>query len=127
MRSLTLIFCLFFASSLYAAEPIKWSDNYAKTYYKSIEENKPIVVFLTMDGCPPCNYMKGTTFKDSTVIQKMKDFLPLKLKYRQNSEVSLFKPSGFPTIVVVKNKKMVFRKAGAITPANFGRILDKYK
>jgi len=61
-------FILFFSLSLaLAAAPIQWYGDYAEAYARAQEAHKPLMLFLTREGCKSCAYMREKVLTDKAV------------------------------------------------------------
>jgi len=59
---------LFFSLSMtLAAAQIQWYGDYAKAYAQAHESHKPLMLFLTREGCKSCAYMREHVFTDKAV------------------------------------------------------------
>ncbi|MDF1878884.1 thioredoxin fold domain-containing protein [Sulfurimonas sp. SAG-AH-194-C20] len=85
-----LILLLILATSLFAK--VEWSDMF-DAYDDAATQNKIVMVMLSREGCPGCEYMKTVVFEDATVSKLLKknfisveldvstDFVPQNLEY----------------------------------------------
>jgi uncharacterized protein YyaL (SSP411 family) len=110
MRYILFILSILFISPLFA-QNVLWEKDLDKAFDKSINSNKPMLVYLTMDNCIYCNQMRDITWKDARILRLMKNFIPLKLKYEeQPDKVKIFNPRGFPTTFIIKPRTQDGRK-----------------
>ena len=95
------------------------------TYEEALAEaktnNKIVMLFLTQDGCPTCNYMKHKVFKDKEVEKKLSDdFIVVELDIHADKIPVKFKYIGTPTFYFVdKNKKVIDGVSGGMRTKDF--------
>jgi thioredoxin-related protein len=46
---------------------IKWAKNYESALSQATKEKKNVMVMLSKEGCPACEYMEGVVFEESAI------------------------------------------------------------
>jgi thioredoxin-related protein len=97
------------AATLAAKEPtkpntgLKWAPDLATAWETARDRQRPLLIFVTMDGCLHCQKMKQTTLRDKDVQRDVQDeFVPVTLNAKD--EPKLIKKLGltlFPAVVVI--------------------------
>lgn len=92
-----------------AAEPakdngLKWSSDLNTAWQVASEQQRPLLVFITMDGCAYCQKMKQTTLRDKAVQGDLKSgFVPVALNVKDEPEfIKLLRIHTFPTMVIIQ-------------------------
>jgi len=124
MRNLALTI-FFLATSLVAN--INWLDDYDNALDLAEKKQEKILVMLSRENCPACQYMNGVVFKDKKVSQYInenfialhldvdRDFLPDELTY-----------IGTPTFYFLEPNAIVLSKIrGAFNIKDFSNILQR--
>ncbi len=122
-------------------EKIQWLT-FEEAMAKSAQDNKPIFVDVYTDWCGWCKKMDKNTFQTDEVIeyvaqnyhavkldaesQDATSFDGQKLTYRQLSG-GVFKVTGYPSIVLINNKKQVAVAPGYRAKKDFIKMLEKFK
>lgn len=146
-----LIYLVLFSSQL------TWGQ--LKTYtfeeLSTVEENKPIVVFLYTDWCKYCKVMENVTFKNEAIIEKLNEaFYFVTFNGEQEAAVTFqnhtfkYKSTGkktgvhelaealgtyeskiaYPTTVILNTEKeIVFQYPYVLRPKAFLKILNSIK
>lgn len=87
MKKIFLLLSLI--SSLLMAE-LEWAPSYDKALEKASKEGKLVMVMLSQEGCPACEYMKDIVFEEDSVTEEMKmGFIPVYIDIHND-----FVPSG---------------------------------
>lgn len=122
-------------------EKIEWLT-FEEAMKKSAEDNKPIFVDVYTDWCGWCKKMDKNTFQTDEVVEYVSQnyhavkidaesedatsFDGQKLTYRQLSG-GVFKITGYPSIVLINNKKEVAVAPGYRDKSDFLKMLEKFK
>lgn len=89
MKKIVLLIMIL-VSSVFAQT--QWSDMF-DAFDEAAAQKKPVMIMLSMKGCPGCEYMKGVVFEDKAVAESIKknfiaveldvhvDFIPEELEY----------------------------------------------
>ncbi len=82
---------------------IKWLDHYGTARRTSDKLERPVMLFLTMDGCLHCVRMQHDAFQDTRVIHDVeKSFVPAMVKIKGESRLANdLKVTVFPTTVFI--------------------------
>jgi thiol-disulfide isomerase/thioredoxin len=81
---------------------ISWLEDYDEALAEARLADKLVLIDFYADWCPPCQEMERTTFADAAVLQRMADFVPLKIDFDQHQElVARYGVTGLPTTLVV--------------------------
>ena len=101
---------------------LQWKTDYTKAHQQRISENRPMLVFITMDGCHFCERMMKTTYADSEVARQIQsDFVPTYIDgERQNELARQFRVRVFPTTyLIAADNRVVDRIEGYISADDF--------
>jgi thioredoxin-related protein len=107
-----------------AAEPvkddgIKWSGDLKTAWEVASDQQRPLLVFVTMDGCSHCQRMKQTTLRDKAVQGDLKSgFVLVALNVKDEPEfIKILRIQTFPAMVVIQpNGDVVESISGYQTP-----------
>lgn len=122
---------LCWASASRAADPaniITWNKNIKEAAKQSKETGRPMMIFVTMDGCGYCTQMKQTTFRDAKLIQELnEDYVPLYVDQAQNREwIRRLNIRSFPTTLFATPDGMIRdRVSGYIGVATLRNRLEQ--
>lgn len=107
-RVLLLFLALAFRSSCtccFAADgtPIFWLADYNLARQQGIEQHRPVLLFVTTDGCVYCERMLDQVFKDEKVQADLNsNFVPAMLKLNASAELAQqLKITIYPTTVII--------------------------
>jgi len=84
-----------------------WGNNLAEALESAKKENKPVLIDFWATWCKNCKAMDATTFKDSTIINKLQGYIPVKYQAEKPDEkatkevLDYFGIVGLPSYVVV--------------------------
>jgi thioredoxin-related protein len=98
------------AITLAAKEPartsagLKWTGDLEAAWDASREQQRPLLLFVTMDGCAHCQKMKQTTLRDKDVQQDVQAlFIPVAVNEKDAPElVKKLRLRLFPALVVIQ-------------------------
>ena len=122
MRYVLFILSILFISPLFA-ENIKWGNDINKAFTEASQNNKQILVYLTMDNCIYCQKMQSSTLIDPNVVEAAKKLIPVKLKYGlQTDQIKIFNVRGFPTTLILQPKTVDNRRTLGIMYKRAGFI-----
>ena len=74
-RILSLVILVALAISSGAAEPtaVEWQTDYQLAHKSRLQRQKPMIVYVTMDGCLHCHRMLKTSYRNQQVAGKISD------------------------------------------------------
>ena len=117
-----LVALVMFASTitLAAKEPakadtgLKWTGDLATAWETAREQQRPLLLFVTMDGCPHCQKMKQTTLRDKDVQSDLQSgFIPVALNVKDEPELAKkLRLRLFPALVVIQPDGNVLESIG---------------
>ena len=83
---------------------LNWEQDVRTAWRAAVKADRPLLVFVTMDGCLYCEKMKRTTLQDRLVVGDLsKHFEPVTLNLKDAPEfVEQLQVKSFPTTVVIK-------------------------
>jgi thioredoxin:protein disulfide reductase len=115
-------------------EGVEWQPYSSEAFEKALAEGKPVVMDFYADWCIPCMELERITFVDPQVIDRLDEFVRLKVDLTNfDSEESealrqKFDIIGVPTIVFINENAQEVRSArviGFLNPAEFLTQVDK--
>jgi YHS domain-containing protein len=91
------------AATQAGAQEIVWQTNYSQARQLAAEQRRLILLHFYTDNCEPCRLVEKQVFPDRNVVDAVeKNFIPVKLHERDNSELARrYGVSRFPTDVIV--------------------------
>jgi thiol:disulfide interchange protein len=111
---------------------IKWQTNLKQTTRLARENQLPVMMYFTIDGCPPCKYMKTKVYPNPAVADLIETkFIPFKqnLSNASDEQVQFAISLGitaFPTIVFFNtDAREVKRIESAVAPDEMVNILQQ--
>ena len=106
MRKIILILALL--TTLLSGNEIKWID-FDDAIEMAENNNKTILVMLSREGCPACEYMLDVVFKNEEVLEAInKDFIPVYIDIYKGFMPDDMPYIGTPTFHFVdKNEKII--------------------
>ena len=112
-----------------ALAEIKWVSTYDAALAKASKEKKNVMVMLSKEGCPACEYMKDVVFEEKAVEDTVnKNFIPVHLDIHEDKVPSEFGYIGTPTFHFVNAKgEKLKRYDGAANIPTFMGILNSVK
>ncbi len=83
-----------------AQEPV----DYSTAYHRSAEDNRPLLVLVTAEWCPPCQIMKATTLPELEAINAFAGVNLAAVDYDKQPELAsqLIGDRGLPQILLFK-------------------------
>lgn len=109
------------------AQQIEWWNHFEKAHSAN-EAKRPLLVFLSVDGCFYCKHMQKTTFLDPTVVQTVKSqFVPVAIDGAKYPKlVRHLKITSYPTTLLVSPElKVLAAMNGYRSAAQLQRQLNK--
>lgn len=121
-----LLLLLLFAASLFSEE-IKWVKTFDEAKKFSEHNGKIVMLMLTQEGCPTCEYMKDNAFKNEALSYYINaNFLPVEIDIYEDEVPDGFRARGTPTFYFTNHKgKKVARKIAGGAKAEV--FLDELK
>jgi thioredoxin-related protein len=88
------------------APPIEWVTEYGAARHRGTELQRPVLLFVTMDGCSHCLRMRQTAFQDSDVVDDLqRHFVPAMLELNPQSELARkLRVTIYPTTVIISTQ-----------------------
>ena len=123
-----IILALSLLASLASAE-LKWAASYDAALSQAAKEKKKVMVMLSREGCPACEYMDDIVFEEKAVENEIqKNFVPVHIDIHKDFIPEGLGYIGTPTFhfLDAKGKKIGRHDGGANIPTFLG-ILGKMK
>ncbi len=93
------------AESYVVVEPeeVEWIQDYEAAREMAVQTSRPVLLFITSDGCHYCEMMRREVFRDSTIVAKLKSsFVAAKVKIDPEGELAKqLKITLYPTTVII--------------------------
>ncbi|HEX5329862.1 thioredoxin family protein [Sulfuricurvum sp.] len=123
-----IILALSLLASLASAE-LKWASSYDAALAQAKKEKKKVMVMLSRENCPACEYMSDIVFEENAVINEVhKNFIPVHIDIHNDFIPDGLGYMGTPTFHFLDaNGKKIGRYDGAANIPSFIGILGKYK
>jgi len=94
----------------FAAEPtrslsqVNWDRDVREAWQEARQNDRPLLVYVTMDSCIYCEKMKKTTLQDRRVLSDLQTyFTPVSLNVKEAPDlVQLLMIKSFPSTVVIQ-------------------------
>lgn len=98
------------ASHAQESQPLavaKPSLTYKQAYKKAKEGNKPLLVLVTADWCPPCRHLKATTLPTLMEKDAFRNFHFAMMDYDSDPKVAdqLIEDRGLPQLIMFKKSE----------------------
>lgn len=108
---------------------LKWASSYEAALAQAKKENKKVMVMLSRQECPACEYMEDVVFEEKAVASEVhKNFVPLHLDIHNDFIPEGLGYIGTPTFHFLNAAgKKIGRHDGAANIPTFMGILNKYK
>lgn len=86
-----------------AEHPIKWITSYDEARRIGTRSNRPVMLFVTMDGCYYCDKMRFESFNHTAIAQELADdFVPAVLYLKPDSKLAKsLKITLYPTTMFI--------------------------
>ncbi|MCX6061231.1 MAG: thioredoxin family protein [Campylobacterales bacterium] len=113
----------------YASAQINWAPSYDAALVKAAKEKKNVMVMLSKEGCPACEYMENNVFEEQMIEDTInKNFVPVHLDVHKDKIPSELGYIGTPTFhfLNAKGEKLKRYDGGANIPTFMG-ILNSVK
>ena len=101
-------------------ESIDWIKGYSEARRAGIAQDRPVLLFVTTDGCTHCDRMIDRTFQDSGVIGALSDdFVPAQIKLSPADDLAKqLKVTLFPTTIIISTEGKILDYARGYMSAN---------
>lgn len=112
-----------------ALAELKWASSYEAAFAQAKKEKKAVMVMLSKEDCPACDYMSDVVFEEKTVTDEVhKRFVPVHLDIYDDTVPENLGYIGTPTFYFldIKGKKLG-RHDGAANVPTFLGVLRKIK
>lgn len=108
---------------------IKWAKSYDAALVSAKKEKKNVMVMLSREGCPACDYMDNIVFEDVDVEAVInKGFIPVHIDIKKDKIPSGLDFIGTPTFHFISpTGKKVERIDGAVKTQKLIEILNTIK
>lgn len=125
--SKTLFVLSLLATSLLAE--IKWAPSYDAALVQAAKEKKKVMVMLSREECPACEYMNDIVFEERAVENEIKKyFVPVHLDIHKDFIPEGLGYVGTPTFHFLDSKgKKIGRHDGGANVPTFMGVLGKMK
>jgi thioredoxin-related protein len=123
-----IILALLLMTSCAMAE-LKWAPSYDAALVQAVKEKKKVMVMLSREECPACEYMEEIVFEEKAVSTEIhKNFVPVHIDIHKDFIPEGLGYIGTPTFhfLDAKGKKIGRHDGGANIPTFMG-ILGKMK
>ncbi len=112
-----------------ALAELKWASSYDAALAQAKKEKKNVMVMLSREECPACEYMNDVVFEEKAVENEvLKNFVPVHLDIHKDFLPEGLGYIGTPTFHFLDAKgKKIGRHDGAANIPTFMGILGKYK
>jgi len=115
--------------SSYAFAQINWAPSYDAALAKAAKEKKNVMVMLSKEGCPACDYMENNVFEEQVIEDTInKNFISVHLDIHKDKVPLELGYIGTPTFhfLNAKGEKLKRYDGGANIPTFMG-ILNSVK
>lgn len=108
---------------------IKWASSYDAALAQAKKEKKNVMVMLSKEDCPACEYMENTVFEEKVVVDTIeKSFVPVHIDIHNDFVPEGLGYIGTPTFYFLDAKgKKIGRYDGAANIPTFMGILRGIK
>ncbi len=127
MRKLFLV--LIFTTLSLFAQDLKWIYDFEDAKYFAKKENKIVMMFVTMQSCPVCNYMKEKVFTKKDIKEYLnKHMILYEVDIDMDDLPSGYEVYGTPTTFFIKSDGTNIGKPiiGGTKPEFYIKKLQKY-
>lgn len=126
MKKIALLLALLSVSAL--AE-LKWASSYDAALEQAKKEKKNVMVMLSKEGCPACDYMNDIVFEEKVVENEItKKFVPVHIDIHNDFIPDGLGYIGTPTFYFLDaNGKKLGRYDGGANVPTFLGVIGKIK
>lgn len=113
----------------FAYADLKWASSYDAALAQAKKEKKNVMVMLSRENCPACEYMNDIVFEEKMVAAEVaKLYIPVHIDIHKDFIPDGLGYMGTPTFHFLDaNGKKVGRYDGAANIPSFMGLLNKYK
>ncbi len=107
------------ANKPHSNSALEWDQDVRTAWKSALQANRPLLLFVTMDGCLYCQKMKQTTLLDRQVVRDLQtQFVPVAVNVKDQPElIKLLLVKSFPTTVIIETNGDVMESiSGYQTP-----------
>lgn len=125
-----LIWLALVMANILHATPIESVKSLEIGMQEATKQNKRVLVMLTQEGCPTCEYMNDVAFADAVLESYLTThFILVKLDINNDTIPLNLKVYGTPTFYILnQNGEKIGRQiAGGGTASEFLKLLQSYK
>lgn len=125
-----LLFIVFIFCSLIYGNELNYLNHIETAKEKATQENKDILIMLTQEGCPTCEYMEDVAFSDTVLLSYLNaNFVLVKLDINNDRIPPYLKAYGTPTFYILnqQGEKIGRQIVGGGTAEAFLKLLQTYK
>ncbi len=109
---------------------LNWQTDYVRAHEMRVAAGRPMLVFVTMDGCPFCEEMLRTTYQDPSVADEIADrYVPTVVNgSRQQALATQFGVRIYPTtFLIAADNRVIDKIEGFVAPEDFRRRIATAK
>lgn len=108
---------------------LKWASSYDAALAQAKKEKKKVMVMLSRENCPACEYMSDVVFEEKMVaLEVEKSYIPVHIDIHNDFIPDGLGYMGTPTFHFLDaNGKKIGRYDGAANIPKFMSILGQYK
>lgn len=112
-----------------ALADLKWAPSYDAALAQAKKEKKRVMVMLSRENCPACEYMSDIVFEEKMVVSEVeKSYIPVHIDIHNDFIPEGLGYMGTPTFHFLDaNGKKIGRYDGGANVPTFMGILGKYK
>jgi len=107
--------------------PIPWTESLDGARKVAAKEKKVVMVDFWAEWCGPCKQMLATTYKDKTVVERAKKFVPVLVNVdKQQNLANKYSVESIPTVLFLDVKgKVLVRSVGYLGREDFLKLMDE--
>lgn len=125
-----IAFFLLCTTLLLAFEELTFLNNLENAKQEAVQKNQKVLLMLSQEGCPTCEYMLNVAFHDDVLANHMQqNFILVKLDINKDTIPSHLKVYGTPTFYVLNpnGEKQGRPIVGGGTAEAFLKLLKTYQ
>ncbi|MCH7732293.1 MAG: thioredoxin family protein [Candidatus Marinimicrobia bacterium] len=129
LNPIAIVASFLFVTLLGSTPEIFMDLSFENAIIQAKEQNKIVLAKFHADWCHWCNKMDNTTFSDPDIVDKLQEFIPIKIDIEEGVGLKLAQDagvSGLPTIVFFDGDGEVIGKyVGYQSPKEMKKIIKK--